>query len=165
MDQKDDFKYIVRIGNTDLDGNRKLASSLTRVKGISFMFANAVCNAANVDKLKKVGNLKEDEIKRINEVIKDPTSFKLPDWLFNRRNDLTDGGSKHLFSTDLVFNNDNDIKMLKKMKSYKGIRHILGLPARGQKTRSNFRKNKGKVNLGVQKKQVPRSESKEKNKK
>ena len=52
----------------------------------------------------------------------------------------------------MSFTQDNDIKMLKKIKSYKGIRHSLGLPVRGQRTRSNFRKNKGKV-MGVKRKE------------
>ena len=52
----------------------------------------------------------------------------------------------------MAFTQDNDIKMMKKMRSYKGIRHSLGLPVRGQRTKSNFRKNKGKV-LGVRKKE------------
>ena len=54
--------------------------------------------------------------------------------------------------TTLSFTQDNDIKMMKKIKSYKGVRHILGQPVRGQRTKSNFRKNKGKV-LGVKRKE------------
>ena len=42
--------------------------------------------------------------------------------------------------------------MMKKIKSYRDIRHALGLPVRGQRTKSNFRKNKGKV-LGVRRKE------------
>jgi small subunit ribosomal protein S13 len=42
--------------------------------------------------------------------------------------------------------------MMKRIRSYKGVRHSLGLPVRGQRTRSNFRKNKGKV-LGVKRKE------------
>ena len=42
---------------------------------------------------------------------------------------------------------------MKKVKSYKGVRHSAGLTVRGQKTKSNFRRNKGKLSLGVKKKQ------------
>ncbi len=44
--------------------------------------------------------------------------------------------------------------MMKKIKSYKGVRHMFGLTVRGQRTRSNFRKNKGKVRLGVTRKKA-----------
>jgi len=50
---------------------------------------------------------------------------------------------------DLKFTKENDIKLLKKVKSYRGMRHALGLPVRGQRTKSNFRRNKGKASLGV----------------
>ena len=68
--------------------------------------------------------------------------------MVNRRNDYDTGQNKHLLTGDLQFTVENDIKMMKKMKCYKGVRHILGQPVRGQRTRSNFRRNKGKV-MGV----------------
>jgi small subunit ribosomal protein S13 len=68
--------------------------------------------------------------------------------MLNRRKDMETGEDRHLTTADLKFFNDNDIKMMKKMRSYKGIRHMEGLPVRGQKTKSKFRKNKGKV-MGV----------------
>jgi len=51
---------------------------------------------------------------------------------------------------------------MKKTKSYKGLRHQWGLPVRGQRTKANFRKNKGKSSLGVQKKRVKAPAKKEK---
>jgi small subunit ribosomal protein S13 len=54
----------------------------------------------------------------------------------------------HIITTDLAFIKDNDIKMMKKIRCYRGVRHIRGLPVRGQNTRSKFRKNKGKA-MGV----------------
>ena len=75
----------------------------------------------------------------------------IPAWLFNRRKDAETGKDKHLLAADLTFQKDNDIKLLQKMKSYRGSRHQAKRPARGQRTRSNFRKNKGKV-TGVKKK-------------
>jgi small subunit ribosomal protein S13 len=73
--------------------------------------------------------------------------------MLNRRKDYETGEDIHLLSSDLAFTQDNDIKMMKKMKSYKGMRHARGLTVRGQKTRANFRRNKGKV-AGVQKKKA-----------
>ena len=50
------------------------------------------------------------------------------------------------------FAEETDIKRMKKTRSYRGVRHGMGLPVRGQRTKSNFRKNKGKASLGVAKK-------------
>ncbi len=151
-EEKQELKYFVRIANTDLDGNRTIGQALTKIKGISFMLSNAICNAVGIEKTKKAGYLTDEEIAGIDEIIKDPIKFKLPTWLFNRRKDPEDNADKHLIGTNLTFTQENDIKMMKKIKSYKGIRHMLGLPVRGQRTRSNFRKNKGKV-LGVKRKE------------
>lgn len=151
-EQKQELKYFVRIANTDLDGNKPIRLALTKIKGIGCMFSNAVCNAAGIEKTKKSGYLSENEAGRIDEIIKDPSKFGIPSWLFNRKRDPEENSDRHLVGSTLSFTQDNDIKMMKKIKSYRGIRHSLGLPVRGQRTRSNFRKNKGKV-LGVKKKE------------
>ncbi len=148
---KQELKYFVRVANTDLDGNKPLQHALTKIKGISFMFSNIICNVAGIEKTKKTGYLADSEVAMIDSVLKDPSKFKVPAWLFNRKKDPEDGSDKHLVGSTLAFMQDNDIKMMKKIKSYKGIRHSFGLPVRGQRTRSNFRKNKGKV-MGVKKK-------------
>lgn len=140
---------MVRIANTDLDGNKPLYSALTKIHGVGFIFSNAVCKLTEVDKFTKVGYLSDAAINKIDEIVKDPKKYEVPEWLFNRRKDPEDGVSKHLITSNLKFIKENDIKMMKKIRSYKGIRHGLGLPVRGQRTRSNFRKNKGKVHLGV----------------
>ena len=151
-EQKQELKYFVRIANTDLDGNKPIGNSLTKIKGVGFMLSNAICNAAGIQKTKKTGYLTDSESSKIDDVIKEPSRFNLPSWLFNRRKDPEDNSDRHLTGTTLTFTQDNDIKMMKKIKSYKGIRHSLGLPVRGQRTRSNFRKNKGKV-MGVRRKE------------
>ncbi|MBI2557906.1 30S ribosomal protein S13 [Candidatus Woesearchaeota archaeon] len=150
-EQKQELKYFVRISNTDLDGNKPISQSLIKIKGISFMFSNAICKSAGIEMAKKTGYMTEQEINKIDEIIKEPSKFKIPSWLFNRKRDPEDNTNKHLTGTNLSFIQDNDIKMMKKMKSYRGIRHSFGLPVRGQRTKSNFRKNKGKV-LGVKRK-------------
>ncbi len=148
---KQELKYFVRIANTDLDGNKAVGSSLTKIKGISFMMSNAILNVAGIQKTKKTGYLSDEEALKIDDILKDPLKFKIPEWLLNRKRDPEDNTNKHLIGSNLTFIQDNDIKMMKKIRSYKGIRHSLGLPVRGQRTRSNFRKNKGKV-LGVKRK-------------
>ena len=149
---KQELKYFVRIADTDLDGNKPIQHSLTKIKGISFMFSNAICSVAGIEKTKKTGYMTDEEISKVDDVIKEPSKFKIPSWLLNRKKDPEDNTDKHLTGTTLTFTQDNDIKMMKKIKSYKGIRHSFGLPVRGQRTKSNFRKNKGKV-LGVKKKE------------
>ena len=150
-EQKQELKYFVRIANTDLDGNKQIGNSLIKIKGINFMISNAICKAAGIQNTKKTGYLSDDDVAKIDDVLKDPSKFRIPSWLYNRKKDPEDNTDKHLLSTNLSFTQDNDIKMMKKIKSYKGIRHSLGLPVRGQRTRSNFRRNKGKV-MGVKRK-------------
>ena len=58
----------------------------------------------------------------------------------NRRKDEETGESKHLLTTDLEMARDFDIRKMKKIKSYKGWRHAMGQPVRGQRTKSHFRK-------------------------
>lgn len=148
MEEKQELKYFVRIANNDLDGKKSIVQSLTGIKGVGFSFANAVCVISGIDKSKKTGYLSDEEAKRLEEVIINPAKNGIPAWLFNRRKDPEDNEDKHLITSTLTFIRDHDIKLMKKIKSYKGLRHALGLPVRGQKTRSNFRRNKGKV-LGV----------------
>lgn len=151
MEEKNDFQHLVRIAKTDLKGEEPLYKSLTKIKGIGFIFANAVVTVSGIKKSQKTGYLTADEIKKIDSIIKDPIKANIPEWAFNRKKDPESGNNTHLTGADLDFVKENDIKLMKKIKSYKGVRHIRGLPARGQKTKSNFRKNKGKV-TGVKRK-------------
>jgi len=150
--EKEDFRHFVRIANTDLNGAKPIISSLRQIKGVSFMFSNLICHLANINKQKRTGDLNDEEIKKINDIVNNPLKFNAPSWMLNRRKDFETGEDKHLISADLTFTQDNDIKIMKKIKSYKGVRHILEQPVRGQRTKSNFRRNKGKVHLGVKKK-------------
>ena len=149
---KENFRYFVRIANTDLDGNKPIASALRKIKGVSFMFSSMVCNIAGIDKMTKSGNLSDEEIKKIDDILNNPLKYNAPLWMLNRRRNYEDGRNFHAVTGDLSFTNENDIKRMKKIRSYKGVRHGQGLPVRGQRTKSNFRKNKGKASLGVAKK-------------
>ena len=151
MEEKQEAKYFIRIANNDLDGKKSIGQALNSIKGVSFSFSNAICNITGIDRTKKSGILTDDEVGRIEQVLNDPLKSGVPAWLLNRRKDPDDNADRHIITTTLTFVKDNDIKLMKKIKSYRGIRHSFGLPVRGQKTRSNFRKNKGKV-TGVKKK-------------
>ena len=154
MEQKqetEDRKYeekIIRILSEDIEGGMKIYPGLTKIKGVSWTLANAVCKVLKIDKDRKIGSLTEEEISKISEFIKNP---KLPSYLHNRRSDFETGEDKHLTGGDLELRTDFDIKRLKKIKSYRGYRHMSGLPSRGQRTRSNFRKNRSK-GVGIKKK-------------
>ena len=148
-----EFKHLVRIQNTDLIGEKPINMALRKIKGVNFMIANAICSVAKIPKNKKTGELSDEEVNKINSIVKDPLDNKIPLWMFNRRRDPSTGKDTHLIAAELDFTRDNDIKMMKKMRCYKGVRHIYGLPVRGQRTKSNFRKNKGKVSLGVKKRE------------
>jgi len=149
--QKPDYRHIVRVVDTDLDGSKPLYHSLNKIKGVSFMFANAVCSVSGIDKTKLAGKLSPDDVKKLNDVIKNPQKYGFPSWILNRRKDMETGEDKHILCGDLRWQVDNDLKLMKKVKSFKGVRHMSGLPVRGQKTKSNFRRNKGK-GLGVKRK-------------
>jgi small subunit ribosomal protein S13 len=153
-EKKEELRYIVRIANTDLAGSKVILFAMGKIKGVSAMLANAFLGVAGIDKGKRAGALTDAEIQKLNEVIANPTKFNIPSWMFNRRKDPETGEDIHILSGDLKFNTENDIKLMKKIRSYKGIRHSFGLTVRGQKTKANFRKNKGKVSLGVQRKKT-----------
>lgn len=139
---------IVRILAKDIEGKMKVYPGLAKIKGVSWAISNAALKKLNIDKNRKIGSLTEDELKKVSEFLKNP---KLPIFIFNRRNDFESGEDRHVIGTDLELQKDLDIKRLKKIKSYKGVRHVAGLPVRGQRTRSHFRKNK-KKGSGIKKK-------------
>ena len=114
--QPKDIKYFVRIANTDLVGSKSIYHALRKIKGISFMFANAICSVANIAKDKKAGRLSESEIKKIDEVLKEPSKFNLNSWLFNRKKDHDTGEDKHLLTSDLDFTKEFDIRKFRDIK-------------------------------------------------
>ena len=148
--KSEDFRHFIRIANTDLNGNHTIERSLKQIKGISFQFAHAICYILKIDGNLKTGYLDDKIVQRIEALLKDPIKGGIPTWMFNRRNDVETGADMHIITTDLEFTQSNDIKMMKKIKCYKGVRHMHGQPVRGQRTKSHFRKNKGK-GLGVKK--------------
>ena len=156
--EKDNFKYFVRIANTDLDGNKSIGNALKKIKGVGFMFSNMACNIAGVDKTIKVGYLDEEMIKKLDDILNNPSKYNAPSWMLNRRKNYEDGKDYHAITGNLSFVEENDIKLMKKIRWYRGVRHGMGLPVSGQRTKSNFRKSKGKVSLGViKKKEAPKS--------
>ncbi|MEM4152979.1 MAG: 30S ribosomal protein S13 [Candidatus Pacearchaeota archaeon] len=149
---------IIRIASTDIPARLSVYAGLTKIKGISWSFSSAICNVLDIDKRKKISDLTEAEIEKINFLIKNPSS--LPPWILNRRKDIETGQDRHLITAELDLQREFDIRRMKKIKCYKGIRHALGQPVRGQRTRSHFRKGQS---IGVTRKKTaakPASEKK-----
>ena len=149
-----ELRHLVRVLNTDIRGEKQVLYALTKVKGVSIMFANAVLKRANINPQKKAGYLSEKEVSTIENLIQKPVNAGIPTWLLNRRADPETGENGHLITSNLDFTHEMDIKKMKKVKSYKGFRHQWGQPVRGQRTKANTRKNKGRGSLGVQRKKT-----------
>jgi len=146
--QTDTFlESLVRIYGYDIPGSKNLYTGLTYIKGISWSVSNAICHKLNYPKTKKISELSKDEIKKIENFIQ---SLDVPSYLKNRRADPETGKTEHYYSSDLDMKREFDIKRLRNIKSYRGIRHALKLPVRGQRTRSHFR-SKG-VSMNIKKK-------------
>ena len=146
-----ELRQIVRIINADIPGERQIHRALMHISGIGPSFSVAICNVLKMNHHKKVGSLSPEEVKKIEDVIKNPLVYKIPPFMVNRRRDPETGKDLHTIGSDLRLSLEFDIKRLKKIRSYRGIRHAQGLPLRGQKTRSNFRKGKA---VGVSKKKT-----------
>ncbi len=161
----ENFRHIVRVAQMDLPGEKQIRIALAILKGVGVNLADAVCALAKVQKTKRTGLLTNEEVQRLNDILKDPLQNGIPLWMANRRKDFETGKDMHLLSGALQFAQENDLKRLKKIKTLRGIRHIRGLTVRGQRTRSNFRRNKGKVVGVTKKKAVPGAAGGEKEKK
>jgi len=142
-------EMIIRVMGYDLPGSKSIYTALTRIKGISWSISNAVCLKLNYPKSKKISELTKDELKNIESFLKE---LPIYDFLKNRRLDPETGKTGHNFGTNLEITRDFDIKRMKKIKSYKGIRHTAKLPVRGQRTRSHFRTRGKASGMGVKKK-------------
>lgn len=138
------IQYLVRIANTDLNGNKAIAYALTKIKGVSTTLAAAICAVSKVDKTTKAGLLNAEEIARLDKAVRNPLAAGVPVWMANHQKEYETGNDVHLIMGDLDFTQQNDVKRLSKIKSYRGLRHQWKLPLRGQRTKSNFRKSKTK---------------------
>ena len=146
------FEEIVRLMDTDLDGNESLEIALKQIKGIDFRLSKSILAVSGVETKKKLKEISEDQITKIEEIIKNPVKSGIPSWMVNRRKDIDTGADIHLVSNDLDFARKSDIDRMKKIKTWKGARHTLGQPVRGQSTRSSFRVS-GMV-IGVSRKAI-----------
>ena len=148
VDRGPDFKYIVRLSNTDVDGEKNVVYGLTSIKGIGLHLATLIADKTGIDRHKKIGNLTDSQIEKLQETI-DNVNQNAPSWMLNHRKDYDTGNDIHLIGSDIDMQLRDEINIMKKIRSYRGIRHESGLRVRGQRTRANNRKG---LALGVSKK-------------
>jgi|SRR3989338_10910110 len=144
--QEESNEILVRVFGYDIPGSRNIYAGLTRIKGVSWSISNAACIKLGLNRIAKVSELTKDQIQKIEGFLKE---LDIPDFMKNRRKDEETGKTRHIFGSDLEITREFDVKKMRKIRSYKGLRHALKLPVRGQRTRSHFRQ-KGK-SVGVQK--------------
>jgi len=147
-----EFRYITRIAETDLDGTLKVVHAISKIKGIGIGMANAIVKKGGVSPETRLGFLSEPDLEKLENIIKNPTKYDLPEWIFNRQKDLETGKNLHLTGSDLVLQTKTDIDLMKATKSWKGYRHSYRLKVRGQRTKTTGRKEKA---IGVKKKRRP----------
>lgn len=119
---------MVRILGTEIPDNKKVWISLTYIYGIGKNLSFKILNDLNIDKEKLAKDLTLEEREKIKEYIE-------------KNNIKTEGKLKE----EIIFN----IKRLKEIKSWRGLRHIKGLPVRGQQTRTNTRTIRGNIKRTV----------------
>ena len=134
-----EFRYQVRIAESNIDGNFRIDHGISQIKGIGIRVAARIRRAAQIPRSKKMGDLSEKEIDQIKGLVAEIPSH-VPYWMLNRRNDYETGADIHLYSSDLDLQYRDDINRLKKIRCYRGTRHETGKKSRGQRTRSNGRK-------------------------
>ena len=113
---------MARIAGVDLPKNKRSVIGLTYIFGIGRSTAEEILSKAGIDENKKISALSDEEVNKIRTIIQ--TDYK------------TEGS--------LRAETQMNIKRLMDIGSYRGLRHRKGLPARGQRTRTNSRTRKGK---------------------
>jgi small subunit ribosomal protein S13 len=123
---------VARIAGIDLPKRKRSEVGLTYITGIGRTSARTILAKAGVDLNKKVGDLNDDEVSRIRSII--TAEYKVEGAL----------------RSEVQMN----IKRLMDIGCYRGVRHRKGLPARGQRTRTNARTRKGRRKTVAGKKKV-----------
>lgn len=145
-----DFKYIVRLSATDLDGTKQVGVAITNVKGIGRRVGKILAEQTKLDPNELIGNLTDDQVETLQSAI-DAASDTLPGWAVNRPKDYDTGDDVHVVGAEVDGSLRDDLNRLKKIRSYRGLRHEAGLRVRGQRTRANGRTG---LTVGVQRQKL-----------
>ena len=138
---EDEFKHLVRISRKDVSGDKTIEQALTEIKGIGISLSKTICRVLDLDLDTKIGYIADEDVLKIEEILENPLDAGIPAWMLNRREDYETGENIHLIESDLDMTLRDDLNRMKKTRSYKGRRHEVGLPVRGQRTKSTFRKS------------------------
>ena len=144
----DDFSYIVRIADTDIDGLKPITYGLTSVKGIGIRTSMMICKMSGIEGTRLGGHLSSDEQDKLRSAI-DEYATNVPWWMVNRQRDLESNEDAHIIANEVGMTKDDDVARLAEIKTWRGMRHRSGHKVRGQRLRSNGRRGSA---LGVQRK-------------
>jgi small subunit ribosomal protein S13 len=122
---------MARISGVDIPKQKRGVISLTYIYGVGRSRAKEILATAGVDEGKKVNEWNDDEIGRIRDAV-----------------------SSYTIEGELRSETQLNIKRLMDIGSFRGIRHRVGLPLRGQRTKNNSRTRKGKRKTVANKKKV-----------
>jgi small subunit ribosomal protein S13 len=146
-----DFNYIVRLHGSNLDGTKLLPYALTDLNGVGIRVARTMIKKLGLDPFERLGTLSESDVRRIEEILDNPSLYGIPDWMLNRRKDPKTGKNLHLLASDLTLAVREDIDIMRETRSWKGERHARGLKVRGQRTKTTARKGRS---VGVSRQRV-----------
>ncbi|MHA1803639.1 MAG: 30S ribosomal protein S13 [Promethearchaeota archaeon] len=132
-------KIFFRKLRTQVDGNAKMEYALTQIRGVGRRFAQAIVKVAEIDPRARIGTISEKELNLLEDIILNPKEHGIPSFLLNRKKDPRTGEDLQVVGNQLEITVKRDIDKMKRIKSYKGVRHYLGLKVRGQRTKSTGR--------------------------
>lgn len=138
VEDDEDIRYFVRVGTTDLDGTKSVETALLEMNGVGRRVARAIADDVGVNPRETLGKLGDDDVESLKGVIKNFEEVG-PNWMLNRERDWYTGEDRHVVGTDLEIVREEDINRMKKIRSYKGVRHEKGKKVRGQRTQSTGR--------------------------
>ena len=93
--EDEEFNFIVRIANTDIDGQKRAIIGLQDIKGVGARTAHTIVKRANVDEIIKLGSLEESKVKELEELVTTYVEYA-PNWAVNRQMDYETGADMHL---------------------------------------------------------------------
>jgi small subunit ribosomal protein S13 len=141
--KKDERTSIVRLSGKDVNGSLNLERAIDQVRGVGPNFSHSLVFAIetrlNIPKSSNLGSLSEEQIEKIEGLLKSPGDFGIPKFLLNRQKDMETGKDLHLVSNDLAFATRQDVSRDMSLRTWRGHRHQYGQKVRGQRTRSTGR--------------------------
>lgn len=132
------IQHIIRMFNTNIDGTKPVILALTDIRGIGRRYADAILKRSNIALNKRAGELTEEELERVNDIIINPGD-RIPAYMNNHQSDRIDGTTNQLVANNLDANYRMHLERGKKMRNDKVMRIMRGLKVRGQRTKSNGR--------------------------